>query len=364
MRGDVLRDGWHDDNVKEALDLCLGCKGCKGDCPVSVDVATYKAEFLAHYYAGRPRPRSAYAFGLIMYWARLASLAPRLVNFFTQSPLLSWVAKAAIGMAPERRIPVFATHTFRQWFSSHQSRDLGAQSVVLWPDTFNNYFHPEIAQAAVDVLESAGFHVTVPAAWVCCGRPMYDYGMLRQAKALLRRTMEVLGPQIEAGIPIVGLEPSCVAVFRDELPNLYPKAARARKLASQMFTLSEFLEKHAPNFKLQTLDRSALVQAHCHQRAIMGVDADQALLEKLGLDHEILDSGCCGMAGSFGFEAGERYSVSVKAGERALLPAVRAVNADALVIADGFSCREQIAQGAQRRALHIAEVLQLALHQR
>jgi Fe-S oxidoreductase len=234
--------------------------------------------------------------------------------------------------------------------------------VLLWPDTFNNSFHPHSGQAAVEVLEAAGFRVTVPSAWLCCGRPLYDYGMLRQARLLLQRTMDALGSRIDAGVPIVGLEPSCVAVFRDELSNLFPNVERARKLAQQTLTLSEFLAQRAPELKLPALDRAAVVQAHCHHRAIMRLDAEEEMLRKLGLDYQILDSGCCGMAGSFGYESGERFDVSMKAGERVLLPAVRAAKPDALIIADGFSCREQITQGTNRRALHLAEVMQMALH--
>jgi Fe-S oxidoreductase len=233
--------------------------------------------------------------------------------------------------------------------------------VILWPDTFNNYFHPQVAQAAVEVLEAGGFHVSVPRQWLCCGRPLYDYGFLAQARALLIRTMRTLGRDIDAGAAIVGLEPSCVAVFRDELLNLFPNVERARKLASQVFTLSEFLEQHARDFNVPKLERKAIIQAHCHHRAIVRLDAEEAVLKKLGLDYEILESGCCGMAGAFGYEAGDRYDVSVKAGERVLLPAVRAAKPDTLVIADGFSCREQILQTTGRQAVHLSEVLQLGL---
>lgn len=362
MRGDVMRDGWHDEHVKDALDLCLGCKGCKGDCPVSVDVATYKAEFLAHHYAGRLRPRSAYAFGLIMYWARLASLAPGFANFTTQSPGLRELGKLAAGISPQRRIPRFAPRTFKQWFFGRKANiRIDSPQVILWSDTFSNYFHPQVAQAAVTVLETAGFRVNVPRPWLCCGRPLYDYGFLAQARALLIRTMRTLGPEIDAGAAIVGLEPSCVAVFRDELLNLFPNVERAHKLASQVFTLSEFLERSG--WQAPTLARKAIVQAHCHHRAILRLDAEETILRRLGLDYQILDSGCCGMAGSFGFEDGQRYEVSMKAGERVLLPAVRAANDDTLIVADGFSCREQIAQGTGRQALHLSEVLQLALRQ-
>lgn len=361
MRGDALKDGWRDKRVKEALDLCLACKGCKGDCPTSTDIATYKAEFLSHYYAGRLRPRSAYAFGLVFYWARLAALMPGVANLFTQTPLLRDVAKLAAGIAPERQIPAFALQTFKQWFRERGTRNPGKPRVILWGDTFNNHFHTETAKAAVEVLEAAGYQVDVPLQPLCCGRPLYDWGMLNLAKRLLRQILDALEPQIVEGVPLVGLEPSCLAVFRDELINLFPSDENARRLSKQSFLLSEFLEKKAPNYQPPRLERKAIVHGHCHHKAIMRIDDDVAILSKLGIDFEVLDSGCCGMAGSFGFERGQRYDVSVQVGERVLLPAVRNAARDTLVIADGFSCREQIAQCTERRALHLAEVLHMAL---
>jgi FAD/FMN-containing dehydrogenase/Fe-S oxidoreductase len=361
LRGDALTDGWRSEPVKEALDLCLACKGCKGDCPVNVDMATYKAEFLSHYYEGRRRPRSAYAFGLIMYWARLASLAPRLVNLFTQTPVLRGAAKAAVGMAPQRQIPSFAPETFTSWFRRRGPRNQGAPRLLLWPDTFNNYFHPETAVAAVEVLEAAGYQVTIPERWLCCGRPLYDYGMLDRAKGMLRQILDALRLEIEAGVPVVGLEPSCVAVFRDELTNLFPHDEDAHRLARQTYMLSEFLGEKADGYQPPKLERKAIVQGHCHHKAVMKLDAEEALMRAIGLDYAVLPAGCCGMAGSFGFEAGDRYDVSIQAGERALLPAVRDAADDTLVIADGFSCREQIRQGTDRRALHVAQVLRMAM---
>ncbi len=358
MQGQVIgQRGWHDDAVKGALDLCLACKGCKSDCPVNVDMATYKAEFLSHYYQGHIRPRSAYAFGLIYQWARLASRTPALANGFTQTPVLSDVAKWMAGMAPQRRIPAFAPQTFKEWFGKRGTRNQDKPLVILWPDTFNNYFLPQTAKAAVAVLEAAGFQVVVPEANLCCGRPLYDYGFLDRAKGLLGEILHALRPWIEKRVPVVGLEPSCVAVFRDELTNLYPDDAEATGLQANTYTLSEFLERRAKGFGLPTLDRRAIVHAHCHHKAIMGIDADRAILNRLGLDYQLLDSGCCGMAGSFGFERGEHYAVSVQVGERVLLPAVRNAGQDTLIIADGFSCREQIAQTTRRRALHLAEVI-------
>ena len=355
----AIKNRWKSRAVKEALDLCLACKGCRGDCPVRVDMATYKAEFLAHYFAGKIRPRSAYAMGLIMYWARLASLAPNLVNSVTHAPLLRNVVKFLGGVAPQRELPRFAKQTFRAWFAKHNAPAAAHKRVILWPDTFNNYFLPTTAIAAVEVLEHAGFRVDIPQKALCCGRPLYDYGMLRLAKSFLKNILDDLREDIRAGVPIVGLEPSCVAVFRDELRNMLPHDLDAKRLASQTFTLAEFLERegwHSPK-----LHRKALVQRHCHHQAVMSFDSDKKMLEDLGLDLEIPDSGCCGMAGSFGYEHGERYDVSVKCAERALLPKVREASPDALIVADGFSCREQIEQLSGRKALHLADVLQMAI---
>jgi Fe-S oxidoreductase len=233
--------------------------------------------------------------------------------------------------------------------------------VILWPDTFVNFFEPRIGVAAVEVLEAAGCAVELPRRILCCGRPLYDYGLLGPAQHLLRQTLDVLREEIRAGVPVVGLEPSCVAVFRDELPNLFPDDNDAKRLAKQAFTLAEWLE----NLEWQPprLDRRALVQGHCHHKSVMRLDADRRLYEKLGLDAEVLQSGCCGMAGSFGYEAGEKYDVSMRCAEDALLPKVRETGENALLLADGFSCRHQIEHGAGRTPLHLAEAIQLALHE-
>ncbi len=388
-RGEIIRDGWRSEEVKHSLDLCLACKGCKSDCPVSVDVATYKAEFLSHYYEGRMRPRSAYAFGNIDLWARLASNAPGLINLTTQLPLLRDIVKMVAGIPRQRTIPAFAPETFRQWFRSRSGgrfrppreaqraswksgalapRQAGEENrasapestVLLWPDTFNNYFLPSTARAAVNVLEAAGYHVILPRANLCCGRPLYDFGMLDRAQALLLEILDALSPQIEAGIPIVGLEPSCVAVFRDELLNFFPHDPRAQALASQTFLLSEFLEINSGDSPLPRLERKALLHGHCHHKSIMKMTAEEALLRRIGIDFQAPAPGCCGMAGSFGFEH-DKYEISQAIGELELLPAIRKAPPDWLIIADGFSCREQIAQGSGRHALHLAEVLQMAL---
>jgi len=359
LQGNVVEKGWRDDGVKDALDLCLACKGCKGDCPVNVDMATYKAEFLSHYWQGRLRPRSAYAFGLIDNWARIASIAPGLVNLATQLPIVSSIAKVVAGVPPQRRIPAFAPQTFRAWFKKHTPIATGRKRVILWPDTFNNYFFPDTAIAATEVLESAGCEVLIPKRHLCCGRPLYDYGFLGLAKNYLKRIFLDLGAEIERGTPLVVLEPSCCTVFRDELTGLFPELPLARKLKKQTLTLSEFLE--GQDFAAPTFKRKALVHGHCHQKAIMRMKDDESLMKKMGLEHEVLDSGCCGMAGSFGFEE-DKYQTSVNIGERVLLPAVRRAQPSTFLIADGFSCREQIAQLTHREALHTAQLLSLAMH--
>lgn len=365
LQGETITDGWKSEEVKESLDLCLACKGCKGECPVSVDVATYKAEFMAHYYEGRARPRSAYAFGLIMHWARIAAKAPGLANFITQTPGLRSLARRAAGMTPERTIPRFARRTFKAWWRKRPAAPprAGAPRVLLWPDTFNNHFFPRTLAAGAEVLEAAGFHVVVPGPFLCCGRPLYDFGMLDHAKRRLRQIIAALRDEIEAETPIVGLEPSCVSVFRDELTNLFPDDPLAARLARQTHTLAEFLLRHASDYSPPRLEGRAVVHGHCHHKAVLGFRSDEEILRRMGLDYRILDSGCCGLAGSFGFEKGEKYDVSMAAGERVLFPEVRAAGDDALIITDGFSCREQIAHGTDRRALHLAEVLQLALRQ-
>jgi Fe-S oxidoreductase/FAD/FMN-containing dehydrogenase len=364
-QGEVIRDGWRSEEVKKSLDLCLACKGCKSDCPVGVDVATYKAEFLSHYYEGRVRPLSAYAFGHIDIWARMASHAPGLVNLATQLPVLREIAKFVAGIPQQRAIPAFAPESFKTWFHRRGRNAVvraDAPPVVLWPDTFNNYFLPGTTKAAVDVLEAAGFRVIVPRANLCCGRPLYDHGMLDRAQRLLLQILDELSPEIEAGIPIVGLEPSCVAVFRDELVNLFPHDERAQALSRQTFLLSEFLEKYGKDFQPARLERKALLHGHCHHKALAKMTDEEAVLRRIGVEFQSPAPGCCGMAGSFGFEA-DKYDVSIAIGELELMPAVRRAPDDWLIIADGFSCREQIAQGSQRRALHLAEVLQMALHE-
>lgn len=369
MNGEVIEDGWKSEAVHEALDLCLACKGCKGDCPVNVDMATYKAEFLSHYYAGRLRPRHAYAFGWIHYWATLAGVAPSLVNLFTQLPGVSAVAKWMAGMDQRRHIPPFAPESFKAWFRGRKSRNPAGPPVLLFADTFNNYFHTETAKAAVEVLEDAGFNVSVPMQNMCCGRPLYDYGFLGMARRWLLDIIEKLRPEIEADVPIVVLEPSCWAVFKDELTNILPNSQDAQRLQRNVHLLGAFLREKAPGYRIPKLHRKALVHGHCHHKSLDRLNDKQfgelfnekKVLEGMGVDFSIPESGCCGMAGAFGFESGEHYKVAVDCGERVLIPKVREADEDELIIADGFSCREQISQMTDRVGLHLAQVLQQAI---
>jgi FAD/FMN-containing dehydrogenase/Fe-S oxidoreductase len=368
LQGEVVRDGWKDEHVKKALDLCLACKACKSECPTNVDVATYKAEFLAHYYEGKQRPLHAYAFGMIDRWAELGSNVPWLANFFSSAPGFRHIMQSVLHLAPRRKMPQLASSTFQSWARKNRVPALGGANgsatasgksdVILWADTFNNYFHPGTSRAALAVLQDAGFNAIVPQIHLCCGRPLYDFGLLDKAKQYLERIMSALAPQIDAGVPVVVLEPSCASVFRDELRNLFPKDARAMKLRGQTLLLSEFLEHHAPGYKPPQLQRKVLLHGHCHHKSLMGIGDEESLLRKMGADLQSIDSGCCGMAGPFGFEK-EKYDVSQAVGERVLLPAVRNTPEDAVIVSDGFSCREQILQSTGRRALHLAEALQL-----
>jgi Fe-S oxidoreductase len=359
MQGEVITDGFRSEAVHEALEMCLSCKSCKAECTVGVDMATYKAEFLAHYYEGRRRPLRSYMFGLINHWSAMAEFTPWLANAFTQhKPFSSWI-KSILGVAQERRLPAYAPKSFRRTFTPSASGGTARPRVLLWADTFNNYFQPDVAHAAVDVLEAAGFHVDIPRQRLCCGRPLYDHGMLDVAKRRLTEILDALAPEIEAGTPVVGLEPSCIAVFRDELLALFPDDPRARKLSAQAYLLGEFLEKHEalPDLRLAG---KALVHPHCHHRAVLRVDDETAVLKRLGVDFTMLDAGCCGMAGAFGF-AKEHVDVSLKIGERGLLPAVRAAAPDDFFVTNGFSCREQVQQTTGRRVWHLSQLLREAL---
>ncbi|MGY1438952.1 FAD-binding and (Fe-S)-binding domain-containing protein [Streptomyces reniochalinae] len=363
LRGETVKDGWQSKEVADALDLCLACKGCTNDCPVNVDMPTYKAEFLHHHYKSvrRWRPRSAYAFGFIDQAARLASRMPELANLVTRTPGLAHLAKFAAGIDRRRPLPAFAPMTLQQWFRERGgTANPGGRPVVLFPDTFNNYFDTDVGVACVEAIEAAGWAVVLPEAHVCCGRPLYDFGFLDTAERYLRTVLDVLRPHVRAGTPVVGMEPSCLAVFKDELTKLLPHDDDARRLRRNVHHFAEFFDTY--DITPPRLDGAgdALLWGHCHQRATGGTEADQKLLEKLGVSAENLTGGCCGLAGSWGFEQG-RYDISMDCGEQALLPAVRDAAPATDVVANGFSCKTQLEHaGTGKRSVHLAELVRRA----
>ncbi|HEY7718611.1 MAG TPA: FAD-binding and (Fe-S)-binding domain-containing protein, partial [Pedococcus sp.] len=362
LEGDVIADGWRSEEVRDALDLCLSCKGCLGDCPVNVDMATYKAEFTHHHYRGRQwrRPRSHFSMGWLPVAARAASLAPHAANAAMRSPLAPALKRLG-GIAPERELPEFARRPLRRRLRTMpQPTGPDRGRVVLWPDTFTSYLAPEAGVAAARVLAAAGFEVVLPQGSVCCGLTWASTGQLRVAQRMLRHSLSVLAPELEAGTPIVGLEPSCTAMLRHDAGDLLADHPLARQARDSVMTLAEVLASRAPDWTPPPVGGEALVQVHCHQHAVMGFDADRALMRAAGITAVVPDSGCCGLAGNFGFEAGH-FDVSQAVGERVLLPAVRAAGEDTAILADGYSCRTQIAQGTPRRARHLAELLAEAL---
>ncbi|MGV9620511.1 FAD-binding and (Fe-S)-binding domain-containing protein [Streptomyces tendae] len=382
LAGELVTDGWRSTEVRDALDLCLSCKGCRSDCPVEVDMATYKAEFLHHHYAGRRRPAAHYAMGWLPVWLRWTArtrTAP-VVNALASVRPLAAVAKRLGGIAREREVPRLAGETFSRWWRRRGGRPAeGGDLVVLWPDTFTEHLSPSVGRAAVRVLEAAGLRVALPPTLrgravvgdgtsrsplalltarrgqVCCGLTYVSTGQLDRARAVMRRTLDLMAPVLETSAPVVVLEPSCAAALRTDLPELLHDDPRAARLSARVLTFAEALERHAPDWAPPEVNLPAVGQTHCHQHAVLGDAADRRLRESAGLTGE-LSGGCCGLAGNFGFEAGH-YEVSVACAEDQLLPAVREAPDGAVVLADGFSCRTQLEQLAGVRGRHLAEVL-------
>lgn len=355
--GGLITDGWRSTEVRDALDLCLSCKGCRSDCPVGVDMATYKAEFLHHHYRGRLRPAAHYAMGWLPRWLRIASPFAGALNALARVRPLAALARRVAGIAPERGIPDLARERFTRWLRRRQGKGTflcsGDQVAFLWPDTFTEHLSPEVGRAAVRVLEAAGRTALTPGSGLCCGLTYVSTGQLTRARKVMRRTLDRLGGML--GTPVIVLEPSCAATLRTDLPELLPDDPRAAELAASVRTLAEYLEEYTPDWEPPRLDRPVSGQTHCHQHAVLGDAADHRLRERAGLSGE-LAGGCCGLAGNFGFERGH-WEVSVACAEDQLLPAVRGASQDAVVLADGFSCRTQLAQVGGVRARHLAEVL-------
>ena len=357
LAGDVITDGWRSEEVKDALDLCLSCKGCRSDCPVGVDMATYKAEFLHQHYKGRLRPAAHYALGRLPRWLRLTAPFAGVLNALARIGPLAALAKRLAGIAPERALPVLARERFGRWARRRGPRGAAipsdAQVVTVWPDTFTEHLSPEVGRAAVRVLEAAGGTVRYPERRVCCGLTYVSTGQLDAARRVMRRTLDRMG--LSPGEPLVVLEPSCAATLRTDLPELLPDDPRAAELAASVRTFAQYLEEYAPEWTPPRLDRPVAGQTHCHQHAVLGDAAERRLRARAGLTGE-LSGGCCGLAGNFGFERGH-WEVSVACAEEQLLPSVRAAAPGTELLADGFSCRTQLDQLAGRRARHLAEVL-------
>jgi FAD/FMN-containing dehydrogenase/Fe-S oxidoreductase len=365
--GGLVTDGWRSTEVRDALDLCLSCKGCRSDCPVGVDMATYKAEFLHHHYEGRRRPAAHYAMGRLPQWLRLAAPFARLLNAAARVRPLATLAKRLGGIAEERTIPRLAPRTFDRLWDAEFGRTRGAaaagrgRTAILLPDTFTQYLSPSVGVAAGRVMRAAGMAVVAPRGRVCCGLTYVSTGQLDQARAVMRRTLDRMEPLCfaedgpEHDLPVVVLEPSCAATLRTDLPELLGDDPRAARLAAAVRTFAEVLEECAPDWRPPRLDRPVAGQTHCHQHAVLGEAADRRLRERAGLTGG-LSGGCCGLAGNFGFEKGH-YDVSVACAEDQLLPAVRAAAEGTELLADGFSCRTQLDQLGPYRARHLAEVL-------
>ncbi len=363
LAGDLRTEGFGSESVEEALDLCLSCKACKTECPAQVDMAAYKSEFLAQRYKGRVRPLHHYVFGFADKLAKWGSIAPALTNAVLTGPLTGALIKRVVGIAPQRELPKLAERPYtRLRTNGAWSEQSAAPEVLLWPDTWNNYYHPQALTSAESLLSDAGFEVQTPQGHICCGRPLYDFGLLDAAKSYLANVLDLMAPQIDAGLPFVFLEPSCASVFKDELPELFPNDAHAKKLREQVWLLADWIAAKAPESVAGRLEgKRVLIHGHCHHKAVFGGDGrgfgnEIALLRKAGATVEPIETTCCGMAGPFGFEA-DKYEVSKTIANLGLLQAVESAAQETIVVADGFSCREQIAQLGGREARHFAEAL-------
>jgi Fe-S oxidoreductase len=376
LAGSLRDEGFQSKAVHEALDLCLSCKACKTECPVQVDMAAYKSEFLAQHFKGRLHPLNHYIFGFADKLARWGSLTPTLTNAILTGPLTSPIIKRIAGVAQQRQLPKLAPHSYQHsrvpetlgapglasetWESKHVSSpdSIGRQAVVLWSDTWNNYYHPQTLAAAETVLTAAGFQVETPKGHICCGRPLYDFGLLDSARKYLSSVLDRMAQNIDAGLPFIFLEPSCASVFKDELLELFPDDVRAQRMSQQVWLLADWLAAKAPNFGAGKLEGAQiLLHGHCHHKAVFGGPASEiAVLRNAGATVEPIQAGCCGMAGPFGFEA-DKFEVSKTIANDGLLPAVASAGDETLIVSDGFSCREQISQLGNKQAMHFAEVL-------
>jgi FAD/FMN-containing dehydrogenase/Fe-S oxidoreductase len=362
LAGALQKEGFASEAVHEALDLCLSCKACKTECPVQVDMAQYKSEFLAQKYKGKLHPLHHYVFGFADKMARMGSLTPALTNFVLGSSVTSPLIKHIVGVAKERKMPQLARKSYKASREADETSNVPraavAQKVVLWADTWNNYYHPGTLHAAERVLTQAGFRVQTTKGHICCGRALYDFGLLGTARTYLANVLDRVASEIEAGLPFIFLEPSCASIFKDEALEMFPNDRRAQKLSKQVWLLADWLAAKAPDWVVGRLEGAqVLVHGHCHHKAVFGGPKNEiALLRKAGAQVEMIETTCCGMAGPFGFEA-DKIEVSKAIANLGLLPAVNSAGPMTLIVADGFSCREQISQLSDREGVHFAEIL-------
>ena len=356
FQGEVTAATWRNEEVFDALSLCLSCKGCVSDCPTHVDMATYKAEFLSNYYRGRLRPLSAYALGFIPWVGRVVGRAPRLVNAVMTNRVLAALVKRPVGITTKRAAPAFALRTFRRSATARRLEVEREPTVVLWPDTFSDQYVPHRTEAIVAVLEAAGQRVVVPDEWGCCGRPLYDAGMLRQAAQTLRRVLDILGPYVATGLKVIVSEPSCLATFRDEMVDLLGDDPRAQLLARSVRSPAEYLDEIDWTPPTTSPGERVSVHPHCHQRATSGTRSDQRVLERAGFVVEVLDAGCCGLAGSFGFKR-EHEELSRQIGNDRFVPTLREKSATSTLVIDGFSCQTQAGHLGAPSGVSIPELL-------
>jgi Fe-S oxidoreductase len=343
----------------EVMDLCLECKACKAECPSNVDMAKLKYEFLDHYHRANGLPLRNRVFGAIEKVNRIGSALAPLSNWIANSGINRWLMEIFAGIDRRRPLPRFAGETFAEWFEKHQAAGDGSRGeVLLFHDTFNNFNTPNVAIAATRFLEKSGYRVLL-ADKKCCGRPMISKGMLAEAKKNAAWNVDKLAPYAEKGTPIVGLEPSCLLTLRDEYPE-FIRTPAAKNVAENSFLFDEFVMREHGEGRLvlqsKRNGKQALLHGHCHQKALVGTASTMAMLKNAGYEVSEIDSGCCGMAGSFGFEK-EHYDLSTKIGNRRLVPAVKTAGADVEIVAPGISCRQQIDHLASRKAKHPAELL-------
>jgi FAD/FMN-containing dehydrogenase/Fe-S oxidoreductase len=373
LAGALRKEGFQSKAVHEALDLCLSCKACKTECPVAVDMTAYKSEYLAQRYKHRPHPLHHYIFGFADLLARLGSITPALTNAVLTGRFTSPLIKRIVGVAQERQLPRLAGKSYKKArLASNETTNVpralsgknatkaepAGEHVVLWADTWNNYYHPQTLAAAEAVLTQAGFRVQVPKGHICCGRALYDFGLLGTARAYLAKVLDRMAPEIEAGLPFIFLEPSCASVFKDEALEFFPDDLRAQRMSKQVWLLADWLAARAPEWVTGRLEGAQVIlHGHCHHKAVFGGPVNEiALLKKAGAAVKLINSSCCGMAGPFGFEA-DKFEVSKAIANLGLLPAVNSAAPATIIVADGFSCREQINQLSDREGMHFAEVL-------